>query len=324
MNDFDSVFQVSIYLADTGDVNFVYGLRVIDSLQERISGKTLAIGVDQSTTQTGLAILNAEDDSLIAVLDLANKGFPSAYEYKQYLRTFIKWNFEDSSIKYFVYEIPLEHANNMYSRRALLALREFISEFPHKIKSLNTGNMFEIVNTTWKGHFLASKEYKGMKRKTEDVKVASMLECIKRFPDFQMYCAAFNAPPDGCDAVGIIYGFLTEIRSSFSRDVRKPNKTMPLKGVKYNALYEVSTVDSLADLLHQRLGGAYERNDYELLEFNPAMSVDENCKRYLGSPRTVTYGVMLVTDAKAGQLIKWEQGIELPTSKHMYVIICYK
>lgn len=313
----DMLLVADYCILDKVDYKRVEGSSSIRDLYEYTRNRDMVVAIDQSTIHTGMAIADADDDSLIAVLDLMNWGFTTKQNYYTALRNFLKNNLSDTKIKYFVYEAPLEHAPNFYTRRILQELRDYIKILPKHINSLSTENMYEINNLVWKKHFLKSDEYRGLRSATEDVKLSAMVESIKRFPYLKSYIGHYTTPPDCCDAIGILYGFLKETRSSFSKNIRRPNKTMPNRGPLYDVSFVGCQLKKVKDYCSANIHG-----EYEILEYNPELTVEENCQRFLSVSSKV--GVLIVTSKKALQILKWETNITLKSSETILVICEHK
>ena len=322
MNEYDSLLQVRYsYAGDKDAIGYVTsGSETIQEIKELIMGKNIVIGLDQATNKTGCCFMDFDTRQVLAVMDLINLGFPSKFMYFQAIYNFMSNHIADENVVHFVYEIPLEHASNSYVRRALESMRLFIKDFKKWIPSLSKTNMVEINNQTWRSLFLKDPCYKGRRKTRRDAKLAAQEEAAKRCSDMAAYLYSSEDPPDSCDAVGIAYGALEEIYSSRDPKIRRPNRTMPKTSAKVK--YEVIPLapENLDEILKSRFF-AYLPDHFELLEFNPEMSVEENCKRY--SCNNSSLGIIPITDSKVCSELKWETGQELESGQ-IYICFCWR
>lgn len=261
------------------------------------------IGIDQSTSQIGFAARNADTHELLCMMDIVNMGFPDKESFKSAFARFLKLNLAGINVRTFIYEIPVEHGGNMYVRRILDDLLMFMSRLPGLVPELQKAEMLQVNNLTWKTHYLADPCYKGLRKRTEDVKRAAMAETLKRYSWARMPCEYFPGPPDSCDAVGILYGSFEEMTSSFSPQYRRVNKLMPAKPrIKYDYRVVACPISHIRDFAIKefKLGNEPLR----LMEYNPDMSMDENCRRFVSNYKGT--GVLTVTSSKAQSVLKWE------------------
>lgn len=318
MGVYDALFRVSACDAN-GRIQINKGTGPLEFIADN-KHRLLNVALDQSTVQIGVCITDAETDELLGVADVCNLGFPKTFDFKQYFLEFIKHNLFDARINIFFYEIPVEHGEDLHVRKVLNALRSFISDFPRYVPSLEDAKMVEINNRTWKTHFLASDIYTGRKSKTKDVKQSAMEETIVRFPNLQMYCQSFSKPPDSCDAVGIMYGGLAEIRATFDPAFQRINRTMEQStGAKYSTDCFISSFPELYDAVQSHSDFKQEHYGWEVVEYNPKMSLKENCSRWVSGHNRVAY--CIARDTKSMQILKWEFGVAPPRdNQHFYVL----
>ncbi len=263
------------------------------------------VALDQSTSQIGVAVADAETDELLCIMDLCNLGFPDKFEFKHCFLDFMRNNIEGLSIEHFFYEIPVEHARNMYSRRVLNDLMSFIEEMPHYVQSLKQAQMHAVNNLVWKTHFLADPAYKGRRKRTEDVKYSAQEEALKRFPWIGMHQNLFSKPADSCDAIGILYGAFEEMRSpSLGRSFIQINKLME-NGPRVKTLNYTDAID--VQEIPERIKRYFFEQPYVIAEFNPGMSIEDNINRWCRNDNRPV--CMLVLQPKAEQIVRWESKI---------------
>lgn len=305
MGMYDSLFRVTFSNQDYCETS--QGTDRSALLTETLTNvPSINVAIDQSTAQIGVAISDASNDQLLMLGDLQNLGFPSKYDFKQYFLHFMQNNFEGRNIQYFFYEIPVEHASNMYSRRALNDLMSFVEEMPRHIQSLKEARMLACNNLVWKSHFLKDPKYKGRRKRTEDVKVAAAEEALARFPWIYFHLKHFSKPADSCDAIGILYGAFEEMRSpTLGKAFMQINRLMPNgPAVKNYTFTEAVTIEQIPQVIKK----GFMQDHYTIVEFNPKMDIKENVQRWCRNNHGPA--CILVLNQKAEQIVRWESKID--------------
>lgn len=318
MGPLDSLFEVraSTFLRD---IRATAGPELNDTLAEALEGRTLDIGIDQSTAQTGVAFADAKTREILAMVDLTNAGFPDAYEYKQCMLRWFKNVLRGRTVNRMFIEVPLANRNNYYARKALDSLRAFLADFPHRIPELKDVEFMEAVNTLWKGHYLKSKEYDGFRKATADVKESVMLETHKRVAWSQSHTMFFNKPPDSCDAVGVLLGSYEEITSSFSQDILRINKFMQKKGnMSYRKAVGNIDINDMDSMVAGLTSIPRDKLSYNIVEYNPTMTWLDNAKRWASNYKKPA--VMIITNDKARREVKWEFKVE-PEADKLFALV---
>lgn len=315
MGSLDAGFRV-VYSTKDEETRSYKGPYAMPHLLDYTANRRINIGLDQSTTQSGLAVSDAETDELLVVADITNLGMPSKQHYKEYLAEFLYENFCDATIDYFIYERPLDHSKDGRTQDILKDLELFIKRAVAKIPGLKDAKVIGSNNRVWRTHYLKDKRYQGRRQLREDVKQAAREECNLRFPWFNNQSSLFTSPCDSCDAVGLLYGSLAEMRSSFSRSVHRVNRTMEqAKGYKFEKEIFQAKPDEFTKQLES--SNRVKNYGYELLEFNPSMSIEDNCKRYISNSTKV--GILIVTDAKSSAIVKWESKSPLNPGEYYFI-----
>lgn len=321
MIEYDELLFVRYGIADNPDIISVYeqyGTSAAPWLKQMIQGKQLVVALDQATIKTGMCIMDFDTRHVLAVFDIINRGFPSKQLYFESLYSFVNELIAKQNVRYFIYEIPVEHSKNYNTLALLEAMRLFVKNFKQRIPSLESAEMIEINSNTWKSNFLADPCYQGKRKARKDVKESARIEACKRAPSLTLYFNSFDEPSDSCDAVGIAYGALEEIYSRTNKDIRKPNKTMPRKNIKFAYHIEVLGTEGVLDFVKLEYPIAYQNSGYELLEFNPGLKdVEDNCRRYCGVSNKI--GIIPITDRKTMQELKWETGKEAHKGEYYFV-----
>lgn len=321
MGTYDSLLKVCV--TTPLDTDGVFGTGQVKVLRDCITAfDKINIAFDQSTSQIGVAISDASDNQLIAVADLCNCGFPSKLDFKLALLDFMQNNFHDVDIDYFFYEIPVEHGDNIYTRRVLNNLMEFIEEMPRYLTPLANAKMYACNNLVWKSHYLEDPCYKGRRKTTSLVKVAAQEETWKRFPWTQQHGMYFPKPADSCDAVGILYGAFKEM---FSPNLGKPylqiNRLMS-KGRSVKVMKDIIAC-RVEDIPTEvvKFNPYTATKGFSIVEYNPKMDIQENIQRWVQNfPGTAC---IVVINPKAEQIVRWESKMERNPDQ-LYVIFAQR
>ncbi len=317
MGAFDTLLRV-VSANSLPQISMEDGVKISHVLQAAITGHTLDIGIDQSTTQIGFAVRDSETRELLATMDICNLGFPDKYEFKKCFRELLRINLAGYVIKTFIYEIPVEHGGNMYVRRVLNDLLAFVGELPKFIPELRVAEMIQVNNLVWKTHYLKDPCYQGLRKRTEDVKESARMESIKRYPWTDMLVQVFTKPADSYDAVGILYGTFDEMESQALPGLRKVSKIMPIKpNIKYSYKVFVLRIEEIRETLAKYTGST----TFNLLEYNPAFDLDENCHRWVSYKRLPA--ALVVCSEKSQQVLKWELGLEMEPGKIPVVCVSW-
>jgi hypothetical protein len=298
---YSALFKVTI--STHGKVFAISGTkRVLPELAEEV-----CIGVDQSTTQTGICITDLKGKP-IAVLDLINLGLP-ANIYIEMTREWVFNNFSVLKINRIVYEEVGHNAPQRYVKKKLQAVANIFEAY--KVASREDFTVAEINNVTWKKHYLADPCYKGRKKARADVKQAIVEETCKRFPQFERY-QYYNYGHDSCDATGIIVGYFEECFIDNDIGKMQVNTTMPsMPKRKFSISYhDITLEDTVANF-----GPAVK-----VLRYNPNFTLDDNVKR---AGNYAPNGVILVPDSeKTLMLWRFNSGKELSLTAIMFVQYC--
>lgn len=324
MDEYDTLLQVQYGIVDCSGNTFthtIYGTGVLQDVKRAIAGKSLVVALDQATHKTGVCIMEFSTRKVIAAMDLINLGFPSKTLYFESIFRFLYNLVSNEDIKCFVYEIPVEHSSNLRTRALLDEMYKYIEGFSKRMPSLNENNMIAINSNTWKSHFLSSSQYAGKRKARADAKESARIEAASRAPELRSFFYRTGTPPDCCDAVGIAYGALEEVYSAKNPTLRRPNKTMPRKNIKFKQEIVPMRPAEIATYLAEHYASYYTSKQFELLEFNNELTVEDNCRRYCGTTKQL--GLFPVSDPKTVQELKWEIGKELRPGE-VYVVLCVR
>lgn len=294
-------FKVGIYNAITNKTVFRTGVDTMFSEEKT----PLLVGIDQSTSQTGLCITTL-GGRVVYLIDIINTS--ASINRETFIKMFEKWmlnNFKQFNFKTVVYEEMGQNARQESARKLLKKITAIIEKVC--INSLHT-EYVAINNGTWKKHFLKDPKYTGRKHLREDVKLAVQEHAMELYPNAIGYIKA-SGGRDSCDAMGIALGYLEEAYVNPKKQWRQVNKTMkdfPIRTFEYR----VKGIDDLKTLVKE--------NDYKLLWYNGEMTFEDNCFRAINwnSKGAVLY----VRDAKGLRLAKWDSDKIIKDNKCLLVV----
>ncbi len=188
------MIQISMAYLDNNDCT-VYRDLINNFKLDLDESKVYDIGIDQSTTCTGIAICPL-DESFTIILEVFN--FDRDAYYVPQLCKFIRKTLHNVNIRYLVMEEPLGYISGRRNstlaklKKTLLPLKD----------ELNVKHFDTILPASWR-HGLMPKAIKGDRRKKDTV-VNTLLEMYPKFRDTLGY---WNTDYDGIEALGIIIGF---------------------------------------------------------------------------------------------------------------------
>lgn len=157
--------------------------------------KVYDVGIDQSTTCTGMAFCSL-DKSHIIVLELLN--FDRDAYYVPQLCKFIRDTLSNIKVRYLIMEEPLGY--NTGKRNSVLSnLKKTLVPV---ISELNVKRFDTILPASWR-HGLMPKVVEGDRRKKDTV----VREVLKLYPALESFKPYSNGDYDGIEALGIIMGY---------------------------------------------------------------------------------------------------------------------
>lgn len=176
----------------------------------------LVVALDQSTSQTGIAVFNLTKKKMIIVADLKNIYHIDKKAYTDILLHFLSDLVERTNVKFLVLEKSIPGVNNR-TNNMLIKLRRDIERWCDRFVYVRYAGLGEVFPNVWRSYFLRSKEYKGRKGARETVKLCCAEEVVKRFPEVLPYISYCGSSLDGIEAIGILQGWL---EMSFTPDGR--------------------------------------------------------------------------------------------------------
>lgn len=196
----DNLFKVTMFTLNSCKYYKYYGTK---QFLNKIS-IPINIGFDQSSTQTGISIMDNKGN-LLCVIDIQNCGMPSE-EYTKYFYKWLQNNLSYQTINYIICERAEQNAPQQYVKIILQNLIKSIDKFALSIGS----TLYQIDNKTWKKWYLSEEKFKGRRIKTSLVKPAIVEKTVDLYPQLESYYKSLRGT-DSADAVGICYGFSHEL-----------------------------------------------------------------------------------------------------------------
>lgn len=238
-----------------------------------LKDKTLVMGIDQSTSCTGICIGEATVKGFkpILLIDVINNY---CFSREIYLNMFEEWLYNNMQIinpRYVVYEEVGANASQTYARRCLLRMVQVIMKVCNRT---NIEDMAIGVNV-WRKYLLKDDRYDGRRKERSKVKAASQEEVTRRHPELEEY---FNRchrnlqvtldSVDSVDAYGIANGFCEEY--FFKGDVTKPQVNHIWKPYpeKYYDVEYLSRKEMEFNLINKNVANMFYMNDSFPLEDN--------------------------------------------------------
>ena len=279
----------------------------------------LVVAFDQSSRQTGIAIMT-ESGKRFMLIDVENRGgkIPLA-DYERMLEFSLMHMFEGRQVSKVSVEKPLK-GKSKYSYSVLERLRGFMGTLMYRVEGFRGAEIGEVYPQSWKSKYLAGPEYKG-RFSRDKVKDAVREETAKRYEWCRGYVYGAGAPPDSCDAMGILDGY---VELNYKNGMKIVNSTM---GVTYNHAFSyIVEVLSVEDLKRSiRDTGRYNEiifvRGLEVVRYNEEMSLEDNVRRVTSNTNRVV--ALPVLSEQESMVLRWETGRERQPGE-LYVIMCWR
>ena len=167
-----------------------------------IPGRTYMLGLDQSTSCTGVTIVDTAWDIKIILDFKRDTGDKNAF-YRT-LKKFLADTFRDMKVSLVVIEKPVPTTQKMYTRVVLTELKGRVEEWISEIPSLSVARFDSIYPQTWKS--LVIDKRKGTNRSNKKSCIAD--DICDKVPAFRgYYNCGHSKDYDAFDAFGILFGF---------------------------------------------------------------------------------------------------------------------
>ena len=161
------------------------------------------IGIDQSSSCTGIAIQDVSKDTTI-LIDFKRDSNDKEGFYRD-LKYFIKKIIHGISIQYFVYEKPIYTPNQRYTSRMLIELSGRVQEWVTEFEELQGATVVDSVfPQSWQSLVVDSSKGKNRMRKKECIAD----DLCDLYPEFRGYLDQhYSKDLDAFDALGILTGY---------------------------------------------------------------------------------------------------------------------
>lgn len=307
-----------------------------DNGRIKLKDQPYLIGLDMSTTQSGIVIMDDNWD-IVTMIDLINQG-EKGDSYLNHLRAVFNSNFKRMECALVVLEeqIKTENGRMVYGKMSELqgSVLSMSGIFGKKINRVKP--------SVWRSAFLADSKYTGRKQKTIDVKISTGEEVETRFPKVKKYIdvmTQFSKSDQGyicdsCDAVGALLGYLElNYGKDKSMTMQRVNKTL-----NYEAKHDITQFGfsfnpqtgkivghiGSSQLVERDINNVFvnEINGFgkKYIAYNVKLPLEENVRRCTSSFHEIIF--ILVPDRKGCVQLEWEYNITIPEGE-MGLIVCY-
>lgn len=253
--------------------------------------KIIVMGIDQSTSCTGICIAEYRTDKTLVPIffvDIINRSRAGRSLYCRMFAEWLDFNIPLINPRFIVYESVRQNASEKNARTWLQEMARVIRKRSRNMDVMED----EIMPAIWRKHLLADKCYAGRKGTRAEAKAASLEEVVKRFPRTKEYMEdkvhrgidhSFDSV-DSVDAYGIIDGYLKEC--FIDGDISKPRVTSMMKDTPrrvFNSSYSISSADYLKE--------KQESTDFVyLIALNATFSLEENYRKIINRfPKGIIY-----------------------------------
>lgn len=291
--------------------DFVWSARSVNKTLKSLfkPDKKYYLGLDQSTTCTGITITD-EEYSFAVLLDFARKS-TDVETYKFQLKNLVTLLVSDLELKQIIIEQPLYIKGN-HATSVLMDLKKYIKSWRNDIPEFYQVPFDTIFPQQWKEVVVNKK--KGKYRTSS--KAATAADICDMFPlleEYRLTCPAKDF--DSFDAFGIVYGYR---RQHYSQDGNDLNYGSISYYKKIHVFLKYLPEDKLKD---KEVIGAwlYKEGLFEEVGYNPKFSFYENialmCTKY-----NISY---FVVDPSLEVNMFWETS-EIPLANHKFVCIAVR
>lgn len=288
------------------------------------ASKDYILGLDISTTQSGVAVFDANME-LLHMIDIINNGLTDVELYT-HLRSFFTSNFKDLKFKFVVLEEQIKTSNGKMVFGQLSELQGVMLS----MRDIFHTDLKQIKPTVWRKSFLADKKYEGCRKTTLAAKKSAALEVISRY-DFSRYIETMKRFSksdqgyicDSCDAVGVACGYIYEayhatkpgnlefINVTMKKDdLHEFSKVISLYNTKTNIVtliskeFESGREEITLEEYRRRLS---RRRGLQFKLYNDSLSLEDNIRRCTTNTNKMT--AILASSPTIKNILQWESGL---------------
>ena len=272
---------------------------------------TYLIGLDQSTTCTGIYLTN-KSKNLHILLDYARDG-KDKHEYRRELRILLSTLLKGLTVELIVIEKPVP-SKYRFAGDVLRELKGYVEGLKDIIPELYNAKLDSIMPQSWKSKIVDKS--KGKHRFNVKYEVAT--DICDRIPCIRPYLGACrSADYDSFDAVGILHGYLAKCfnekgeRVAFGR-VERTHK--PIAFFKYLTPAELRDYDSL----YKGLKFKQQENNPKVFSYNEDLSFYENIRMCSSN---YPFSLIVLKDVKLYVMLAWYFNIDLVPGKVFVMFI---
>lgn len=184
--------------------------------------KALIVGIDGSTTNTGISLIDYNTGNILGSISLARDKDESTVRYKVNFKKFLFEFMKNLNVKVIVYEQPFIDTSytNADTIKALYMLRTSFEEVKIENEPMfDTIEYIETPNTKWKSILLSGKVPKGRDNQKKAVKefIVSRLPLLEPLSE------------DEFDSIGIGFASYISLKSSSLGDMQAKKNNKPFK-----------------------------------------------------------------------------------------------
>lgn len=276
------------------------------------------IGIDQSTSESGLYVKNYKTNEFICVLNFKNHGL-TPKEYTKMFKNILSSMLTGAQVRRLVYESHEAIGNNRYSSRVLKDLADAIKDLKYTCNGLANAEILTEKPNAWRSAFIPKERYSG-NYNTVNVKHAVVQECLLRYPflkDFQTRCSESY---DSFEAIGILDGHLE--RNYTKEGIRIVTKSLEIERNHLSAKYfEKWRTDSDIQVIIAKYAPIIQKRDVVYVIFNPELTIEENSRRMTSNTNKVV--LMNIPKTEISALVTWETGVRLQEGE-TFMMVCYR
>jgi len=228
-----------------------------------LKSKKISLGIDQSSTCTGL-YLEGESDKILIEFP---RNLTDVQTYKKALINELDSLIFNSEVEHFIYEI---HNHISTKDSPLYKITEELREYS-KAGTFNNSKVKGVLPSVWRKGFLNKEEYKGEYTR-DKVKEACLRQTLKENPNFEKYIKYSHKDLDSYEAYGILKGYMT--LNYNIEGVRLVNTTMSVLNSR-NFKYTIKAVK------YENLSKELSQFNIPILLSNNEINLKESCNRVL-------------------------------------------
>lgn len=280
--------------------------------------REIQIGIDQSTSETGVYVKSYPDNEFICIMSIKNEGL-SPDDYTFMFEKTLSSMFSESKVRRLVYESHKGIGDNKYVSNVLRRLATSIKNLKATCPGLKDAEMATERPNAWRSSFIPKETYAG-NYNTENVKYAVLAECLKRYPQLLEFSKVCSKSYDAFEAIGILDGHLEK---NYTKDgVRIVTKSLEIERTHQCAKhYEVySDLEDIKSII-AKYNDIIKIRGIVNVYFNPDLTVDENARRMTSNTNEVV--MMSIPKGAINALITWETGVRLKEGQS-FALVCYR